>query len=101
MLKIIFVTVLATTSIASACKISRSGMSLSIINGISNDAFKNIATSSAIKAVYTDSIDNIYIAEILNEKNECSTLLYDAKFDSLNCKVQVTPITTLIAVPCR
>lgn len=101
MFKFIFIAALMTTSIASACKISRAGMSHSVLTAVSEYTLKSISTDSAIKAVYRDAGDNSYLAEILDAKDECSAQLYEAYFDTLNCGPKVTPVATFVPIPCK
>jgi hypothetical protein len=101
MFKTIFVTVLAATSIASACKISKAGLSANLIINVTQEAFQTMDSSSEIKAVYKENDNNNYIVETLNENNECTAQLFNAQFDTLACKVNVNYIATFLPIPCK
>lgn len=103
MIKIIFAfaLALATTSMASACKISRAGMSLSVISTVTQEAFKNIDSSSEIKAVYKENDNNNYTVETLDQNNKCSTQLFNGYFDTLECRSKAIAIITLLPIPCK
>ncbi len=101
MTKIIFAITLATTSMASACKISQAGVSANLITATTQEAFASMNSQSVIKAVYKDESNNGYVVEILDENKQCTGQLFDAHFDTLNCKTIVTGVATLVAIPCK
>lgn len=101
MTKIIFALALATTSIASACKISKAGMSASLITNVTQEAFATMDSGSEIKAVYKENDNNDFIVETLNDNKECTAQLFNAQFDTLACKVNVNYVATLLPIPCK
>lgn len=101
MFKTIFLTALAMTSVSSACKISKAGLSAYLITSVTQETFSTMDSRSEIKAVYKENINNDFIVEISNENNECTTQLFNAQFDTLACKVTVTQIATLLPIPCK
>jgi len=101
MTKIIFVLALATTSIASACKVSQAGLSFNLISATTQLAFSSMDSNEVIKAVYKDASFDGYIVETLDQNKQCTAQLYDAQFDTLNCKTNVTPVATFVEIPCK
>lgn len=103
MTKIIFAVALATTSIASACKISKAGMSFNLISTVSAEAFATMPSDSSIKAIYSESTKAIdfYVVEILDANGVCSAQLYNAQFDTLNCQAKAALTPTFAPIPCK
>ena len=104
MIKIIFATALAMTSIASACKISQAGISYAAITAVSGEAFQGMSSGSKIKSIYQDAtsgMDDYYVVEITTEKNECYGQMYTAHFDTLVCKTEVFVVPTFVAIACK
>jgi hypothetical protein len=104
MSKLIFITLLSMTSIASACKISQAGISYQAITSVTNEAFQSMAYDSTIKSVYKDAtsnMDDYYIVEILDSKKECYGQMYTAHFDTLECKTEVFSVPTFLPIACK
>lgn len=101
MFKTIFLTAFAMTSIASACKISKAGMSASLITNVTQEAFATMDSGSEIKAIYKENNNNYFTVETLDENNVCSAQMFNAEFDTLACKVNVNFVATFLPIPCK
>ena len=101
MKSIFFTIVLISAAVSSACKISRLGMSTSVITAVTESAVQSASSNSKLLGIYASDKSNDVTVEMLDEKDICTTQLFDAYFDTLNCKPSVTPAFSLIAIPCK